>query len=137
MSDTASGGCLCGRVRYSYDGEIGGAGICHCVDCRRTTGSAFNISIRLDRSRFEVLSGDPTPFTKRADRGSELTRHFCPDCGSPLYTTSPAYPDAVFVKAGSLDDPALVRPALQAWTRSAVPWAWIEEDLTAFPTEPE
>lgn len=137
MSEVASGGCLCGGVRYTYDGEIGGAGICHCVDCRRITGSAFNISIRLDLSRFEVVRGEPKPFTKRADRGSELTRHFCPDCGSPLFTTSPAYADAVFVKAGSLDDPALVRPALQAWTRSAVPWARIDDDLPAYQTEPE
>ncbi len=137
MPETVHGGCLCGGVRYTYAGEIGGAGICHCVDCRRTTGSAFNISIRLDLSRFDVVSGEPTSFTKRADRGSELTRHFCPDCGSPLFTTSPAYPEAVFVKAGSLDDPTLVRPALQAWTRSAVPWARIADDLPAYPTEPE
>ena len=132
MSEMVHGGCLCGAVRYTYAGEIGGAGICHCEDCRRVTGSAFNVSIGLDISGFRVSAGDPRAFTSQSDRGNTLTRHFCGYCGSPLFTTSPAHPDRLFVKAGSLDDPGLVRPVLQAWTVSAVPWSRIENDLQGF-----
>ena len=46
MDNVVSGGCLCGFIRYEYDGELGAANYCHCNDCRRTTGSAFNIGIR-------------------------------------------------------------------------------------------
>ena len=135
MSDAVSGGCLCGRIRYEYAGEIGPASYCHCADCRRVTGSAFHIGIKLDESRFRILRGAPKPFTKLSDGGDPLTRHFCPNCGSPLFTSAPRHPGVVFIKAGSLDDPSVVKPAQQAWTRSAVPWARIDDDLPTFATD--
>ena len=73
--------------------------------------------------RFEITLGSPKGFTKKGDSGNELTRYFCPDCGSPLFTSSPRHPDFVYVKAGAFDDPTLVHPAHQSWTRSSVPCA--------------
>ena len=77
--------CLCGYITYEYSGPVGPAGYCHCEDCRRCTGSAFNISVRLSLAEFRITSGNPKPFTKRGDSGNELTRHFCPECGSPIF----------------------------------------------------
>jgi hypothetical protein len=133
MSPVMTGGCLCGGVRYEYSGEVGRAAYCHCSDCRKCTGSAFNISVRIQADRFRIVSGVPSGFTKTADSGNELTRHFCPACGSPIYTSSPRHPDALYVKAGSLDDPALVRPHHQSWMRSKVQWAAIDPDLPGYP----
>lgn len=126
------GGCLCGKVRWRYEGEVGAAAYCHCADCRRVTGSAFNVSVRVAAAGFRVVSGEPKCFTKNGDSGRPVTRCFCPDCGSPLYTLPPLHPELVFLKAGSFDDPAAVRPAQQSWTRSAVSWARIADDLPAY-----
>src|SRR5258708_24173052 len=38
---STTGGCLCGRVRYSITAAPIRSGICHCRNCRRYTGSAF------------------------------------------------------------------------------------------------
>ena len=38
---TITGGCLCGRVRYTVTGDPAPAGICHCRNCQRYTGSWF------------------------------------------------------------------------------------------------
>ena len=35
----ASGGCLCGAVRYENDGDPIFAGHCHCTDCQKATGT--------------------------------------------------------------------------------------------------
>jgi len=35
----------------------------------------------------------------------------------------------VFVKAGTFDDPSLVRPERQSWVASAVSWSRIAPDL--------
>ncbi|MDP2822502.1 MAG: hypothetical protein Q8O52_07460 [Sulfuritalea sp.] len=35
------GSCLCGGIRYQYDGEIEEISICHCSQCRKAQGSAF------------------------------------------------------------------------------------------------
>jgi hypothetical protein len=132
MQRKVFGRCLCGHITYEYEGEIGPAGYCHCEDCRRCTGSAFNVSVRLNRASFRITGGQPRGFTKRADSGNELTRHFCPECGSPIYTSSPKHPEIVYAKAGSLDDPSLVVPTHQSWTASAVPWSRIERGLESF-----
>jgi hypothetical protein len=126
-----TGGCLCGAIRYEYAGEVGPANYCHCADCRRVTGSAFNIGVRLAAASFRIVRGAVKGFTKKGESGDELTRHFCSDCGSPIFTSSPRHPEFVYVKAGSLDDPLLVEPAHQNWMTSAVPWRRIAHDLPA------
>jgi hypothetical protein len=134
MSTVITGGCLCGSVRFAYRGTVGAAAYCHCSDCRKCTGSAFSVSVAMEVEHFETIRGSPKGFTKKGDSGNELTRHFCPECGSPLFTSSPRHPDLVYVKAGVFDDPTLVQPAYQSWTRSSVPWAAISAGLRSYET---
>jgi hypothetical protein len=127
-----TGGCLCGAVRFKVCGSIAAAAYCHCADCRKCTGSAFNVSVPVDVAKFKLLSGNPKGFTKTADSGNELTRHFCPDCGSPLFTSSPHHLDRVYVKAGAFDDPSIIVPAHQSWASASVPWSNIPPELPSY-----
>jgi hypothetical protein len=52
-----------------------------------------------------------------------------------LYTTSPVHPDALYVKAGSMDDPRIVHATHQIWMSSMVTWSIISPDLPAFPKD--
>jgi hypothetical protein len=61
-----TGGCLCGAVRYEYDGELGPANYCHCADCRKCTGSAFNIGVRVAVRQFRIVRGAPEALQKPA-----------------------------------------------------------------------
>jgi hypothetical protein len=137
MPSILSGRCLCGHVTYECAGSAGPANYCHCEDCRRCTGSAFNLGVRLRLADFRITSGHPKGFTKRGDSGRELTRHFCPECGSPLFTSAPKHPEYIYVKAGTLDDPSLVKPTHQNWTASAVPWSRIDSNLSSFAKGPD
>jgi hypothetical protein len=92
------------------------------------------VSVRVAVAGFRITSGEPKSFTKPGDSGRLVTRCFCGDCGSPLYTLPPLHPEVVFIKAGSLDDPSLVVPNRQAWTRSRVEWAEIADELTTYDT---
>ena len=83
----------------------------------------------MEAAALRMLGGAPKGFTKRGDSGGELTRHFCPECGSPIFTSSPKHPEIVYVKAGTLDDPSLVQPATQIWLDSQVPWSRIAPGL--------
>jgi hypothetical protein len=127
-----SGSCLCGSVRFAIAGELAPAAYCHCSDCRKCTGSAFNVSVPVETGDFELLSGRTKGFSKIADSGKELTRNFCPECGSPIFTSSPRHPDRVYVKAGTFDDPSLIAPAYQSWLSSSVAWSQIPSGLPAY-----
>ncbi len=132
MAEILTGGCLCGATRYRYEGEVGAANICHCADCRKVSGSAFGVSVPVDAAGLMILSGEPKGFTTKGDSGREVTRYFCPECGSPLFTVPPLHPERRFIKAGSLDDPTVVKPARQTWLASKVSWALIDPDLPGF-----
>ena len=129
----STGHCLCEGVRFTIDGDIGPAGYCHCEDCRRMTGSAFNISSPVALAGFALVSGKLGSFTKLGDRGNELTRYFCLDCGSPIYTSAPKHAETIYVKCGVLDDPLLVQPVLEAWRDSKVTWAEIPQTVITYP----
>ena len=61
-----------------------------------------------------------------------ITQLFGPECGSPLFTRAEACPGIVFIKAGSLDSPQLIKPTHQTWIEMAVPWAYLDKDLPGF-----
>jgi hypothetical protein len=127
----STGGCLCGAVKFECD-ELGSAGYCHCEDCRRCTGSAFNVSVRCPTTAFRILSGNLGRFTKAGSSGFELSRWFCQSCGSPVYVSSPLDPSTIFIKAGVLDDPDDVNPSLQAWSGSRVAWCDIPAGIATY-----
>ena len=133
MPTALTGHCLCGNVEYKYTGRVGVANYCHCTDCRRCTGGPFSVSIRLGIDDFRIVKGQIRAFTKRAESGNEVTRHFCPECGSPIYTSSGVHPTNVYVKAGTIDDPALVKPSYQSWMSSVVPWRTPAPYLKSYP----
>ena len=73
---TITGGCLCGKIRYSADAEPAFVGLCHCHDCQKFTGSAFAAVIGLPKSAVTV-TGALKGFTKRqrqADQAAVLPR---------------------------------------------------------------
>ena len=56
------GSCLCGGIRYQYDGEIEEISLCHCAQCRKAQGSAFAANSPVDSARFKLLAGaEPLP----------------------------------------------------------------------------
>ena len=65
------GHCLCGYVRYEYVGLVGPATYCHCEDCRRCTGSAFNVGVRLETAALRMLGGQPKGHTRRGESGGD------------------------------------------------------------------
>lgn len=121
--------CLCGSVRISCGKPVGSGGYCYCGDCRKVTGSGFSVNIPFEAGEFHIVAGEPSSFTKTAESGNELTRYFCRNCGSPLFGTSPQHPGRVYVRAGIIDQPSLIRPGSQSWCQSKVEWAVIDVNL--------
>lgn len=127
-----TGGCYCGAVRYEADGAPIMKARCHCRECQYFTGGEGNDFIAMPVAGFRITKGEPRSFT-RADLKSAATRQFCPDCGTPLLTKSPALPIAVILKVGSLDDPKLFEgPQVILQTADAHPFHHMPDGVPAF-----
>ena len=133
METILRGGCLCGAVRYEYAGEPGVSSYCHCDDCKRATGGPYTVGVLSSADKLRIVRGKVKGYTKKADSGRNITREFCPECGSPLFTRAEKLPGFVFIKAGSLDEPGLIKPSCQTWTQRAVQWAYIDPGLPSYP----
>jgi len=87
---------------------------------------------------FKLLQGEAKYYDLKADSGSRISRGFCPNCGSPMFTLLEMAPDAIAIKAASLDDPTLYHPEMHLYTSSAQPWDPIPDDeLAKFPKMPD
>ena len=101
----ATGGCLCGAVRFGLKEKLAPVGFCHCSLCRRASGVASNAVLAMRAERFVWLSGDDN--LQAWSRPSGWRNVFCRTCGAPAPQPTPDG-KRVWVPAGALDgDPAL------------------------------
>ena len=71
------------------------------------------------------VHGRYNDYTRISDEGDskEHAFHFCPDCGSRLFSTNlDSFPGLVFVMLGSLDRPELIAPKLEMFTKRRLKW---------------
>jgi hypothetical protein len=95
----ATGGCLCGGVRYEVRGPLRDVVVCHCSRCRRTHGhAAAYAACRWD----DLVLGPSAELRWYAD--GDRRRGFCGRCGASLLWRAPDRA-TVSVAAGTLDPP--------------------------------
>jgi hypothetical protein len=74
-----TGGCQCGRVRYTAEIEAPDAYLCHCRMCQRATGNVSIAFVNLPKTAL-AWEGEPGWYAS-----SPIARRpFCPACGTPL-----------------------------------------------------
>ncbi len=131
-----SGGCLCGAVRYTSKVDPVRVLNCHCTDCRKSTGASYGTNAFVPADAVE-LTGDLHIYEHLADSGNKMTKHFCPSCGSLVYGTSSGRPNVLSIRAGSIDDSAVITPAANLYLKSKIPATPIDDDITGWPAMPE
>jgi len=104
-----TGGCLCGQVRMVASGRPYRVGICHCLDCRKHHGALFHASAVFPQQALAVAG----------ETGAYAGRHFCPRCGSSVFSRSA---DEVEVNLGALDAPDQLTPSYEIWTIRREAW---------------
>jgi len=129
------GGCYCGAIRYETDAEPQAAGQCHCRECQYITGGYPNAVMAFPLDSFRYTKGEPASFT-RSDLESPVTRYFCPTCGTALATRTPARPESIIIKVGTLDDPSVFKPQFAIFTIDMQPFHTIPEGLPSFERRP-
>ena len=104
MVEKMTGGCQCGRVRYTVTIEDDDAYLCHCRMCQRATGG---VSIAFKNVRKAAVTWEQEP--DRYASSPIARRGFCTICGTPLTFE---FPDSknMDLTVGSFDEPGRFRP---------------------------
>lgn len=131
------GGCQCGQVRIAVAGDPLALYICHCLECRRQSASAFGMSLEVPRASLALTRGQPKVWRRDTDSGRRLDCAFCPDCGTRLWHQIGDAPPTVTVKAGCLDDPVDATAAIHIWVRRKLPGIVIPDGARCFDEEPD
>ena len=130
------GSCHCGHVAYEAEIDPEDVSICHCTDCQQLTGSAFRVTAITRAEKVRQTGSEPKLYRKFGENGRPRLQYFCPECGSPLFTTGEG-DDAMWwgIRVGTIRQRRELLPRRQIWHRSALPWLNSLNDLPAIETE--
>lgn len=128
------GSCRCGKVSFATSADPIFVGACHCKSCQKSTGSAYATVLAVPTAALTV-TGTTTRFDDVGDSGKATHRDFCPICGSTVGQSADMMEGVTMIPLGSLVDPSAVKPVMQIYCDSAMPWATVP-GLQSFPKMP-
>jgi len=119
MSETLTGGCQCGAIRFRVSAPPRHASICHCRMCQKATGGLFG-----PYASFSAVALTWTRGRRKTFRSSDaIARGFCGDCGTPLtFEAASGAGEHIALTIGAFDDPSSLRPQRQIMTADRIAW---------------
>lgn len=120
MSETMTGGCACGRVRFTARIEDEEAYLCHCRMCQRASG---NVSLALKNVEQADVQWEQGPDWYQSSAIAE--RPFCAGCGTSLGFRYKDGTTKMDLTVASFDDPARFKPTSYFGVES-IHEAWLD-----------
>ena len=117
----ATGGCLCGAVRYRLNAPLRHVSACHCGQCLRWHGHVGAYTAA-PREAFELLAGGDDGALAWYRSSSAARRGFCRRCGSTLSYEGDRWPSEFHVHVGAMDDPEAFPPTGEGFTEERLSW---------------
>ena len=105
MAESMTGGCACGRVRYTAKVEGDDAYLCHCRMCQRASGSV-SLALRNVKAAEVDWSHEPDWY----DSSPIAVRPFCSSCGTSLGFKFKDGSENMDLTVASFDDPSRFKP---------------------------
>ena len=125
--------CRCGQLKTSVTGEPVRMSVCHCLNCKKRSGSAFAAQARWPRDQVDI-QGQSKTFEIVADSGNRATFHFCSECGSDVFYEidgkfDDKFNDLLAIPLGAFDDPFFFSPQFSVWEPRKHDWVEITGDV--------
>lgn len=121
MAETMTGGCACGRVRFTAKIASNAAYLCHCRMCQRATGSVSIAFVNVKQADVDWES-DPdwyasSPIAKRP---------FCSGCGTSLGFQFHEGSDTMDLTVASFDEAGHFKPVKPHFGAESLHEAWLD-----------
>lgn len=116
--------CPCGQVRATVTGDPVRVSVCHCLDCKRRSGSAFAAQARWLDEHVEV-DGDYREWSRTSEAGAIAVFRFCPTCGATVAYASEGMPGMTAIPIGAFADPDFPPPIYSVYEGRKHGWVTI------------
>ncbi len=136
-SDKATGGCMCGAVRFEATGAPLSTNYCHCTSCRKHTGAPVVTLVGYKIDQVKFTKGE----RKIYESSPGVGRAFCGQCGTPLTWEGDGgeFGPLVELLISTFDDPNAFAPQGHLHHAERISWfettdnlpryrAWDDED---------
>ncbi len=123
-----TGGCLCGAIRYEFEGRPDWVVHCHCATCRKHVSSPIATFVGVRRERFRLTRGEPRAYASSPG----VRRSFCAACGSPIAYEADRVADEIHLYHGTLDDPKSLAPEAHVHAGEKLPWFEVDDRLPRY-----
>jgi hypothetical protein len=119
---TRTASCRCGQLRTTVTGDPVRVSVCHCLNCKKRSGSAFAVQARWPAEQVQI-EGSSKTFVKAGDSGNPATFHFCPECGSDFYyVIDGKFDGLIAIPLGAFDDPYFGKPEYSVYEGRKHEW---------------
>lgn len=116
----ATGECNCGAVAFEISADLSGVFVCHCLICRRATGSNGIAVVVVDNDAFRWIRGEEHIAAWKKPN-TDWQTWFCGLCGSPVPGANDE--SRMFVPAGLISDGGeTLRVTHHVWVDSKACW---------------
>lgn len=123
MTNTYTGGCQCGAVRFRLTGAPGTSSVCYCRMCQKASASQALALVSVGDAAIEWTRGAPSWFQS----SDAARRGLCEKCGTPLAYDAP---DGLALSVLAFDDPDRVAPTIAYGVEAKRIWC---DSLPALP----
>lgn len=129
------GQCLCGKVRFEIKFPARWAWHDHSRHSARAHGASPVTYVGSWTKRFRLLSGEDCVDSFRQE-DQEATRHFCLDCGTPVYYTRDKSPHMVNIPRALFEESVGREPRYHIRFHDRPEWSYEGEPLKALKNYP-
>ena len=119
--------CRCGQLRATALGDPVRISVCHCLDCKKRSGSAFSAQARWPDAQVTV-TGESKIWSCVSENGNRADFRFCPDCGSTVAYVIEALPGLTAIPIGAFADPDFPAPQYSVYENRMHNWTAILGD---------
>lgn len=124
--------CVCGQFRVIVTGPPRNVTACHCHACQRWSGVPWTSNAFYARSDVR-LEASYKVHVREGQEGRRIRQHFCPDCGSTLFSVGEKFPGICMVVAGAFADPDFPPPTASDFEELKHAWATLTDWIEHYP----
>lgn len=123
--------CVCGKFQAVVSGEPRSVTVCHCTACQRRSGVPWTCNAFFPVADVR-LDGPHRVYVREGQEGRRIRQHFCPECGTTLYSVGEKFPGMCMVVVGAFADPDFPQPTASVFEESMHAWVTLPAGIEHF-----